>query len=135
MRRSGVRWRGGLGGIGLGVLALLPGLGCGPAALLLMTAAGGAAAISGEPQRMYNTQGQDFNEQRIGQIRSGIHTPEDVVNLLGHPQTKVFTRDDEEWAYRYHVPPSLLRSGMEKILTIRFQEGKVQEVRYSVSAL
>ncbi|MEK6717827.1 MAG: outer membrane protein assembly factor BamE [candidate division NC10 bacterium] len=78
---------------------------------------------------------QDFNEQRIGQIRSGIHTPEDVVNLLGHPQTKVFTRDDEEWAYRYHVPPSLLRSGMEKILTIRFREGKVQEVRYSVSAL
>jgi hypothetical protein len=100
-----------------------------------MTAAGGAAAISGEPQRMSNTQGQDFDEQRIPLIRSGVHTPEDIVNLLGHPQAKVFTNSDEEWAYRYHVPPSLLRSGMEKLLTIRFRNGTVHEVRYSISAL
>lgn len=132
---SGRRWRGGLGAIGLGALILLPGLGCGPAGLLLMTAAGGAAAISGEPQRIYNTQGQDFDEQRITRIQSGVHTQEDIVNLLGHPQTKVFSSSDEEWAYRYHVPPSLFRSGVEKVLTIRFRDGKVQEVRYSISAL
>ncbi len=57
------------------------------------------------------------------------------MNLFGLPQTKVFTPGGEEWAYRYQVPPSLLRSGVEKILTIRFKDGKVQEVRYSISAL
>jgi hypothetical protein len=119
----------------LGLLALLPGSGCGPAALLLMSAAGGAAAISGEPQRIYNTQGQDFDEQRISLIRTGVHTPGDVVDLMGHPQTKIFSDSFEEWAYRYHVPPSLVRSGVEKILTIRFRDGRVNEVRYSVSAL
>jgi len=54
---------------------------------------------------------------------------------LGLPQTKVFMETDEEWAYRYLVPPSLLRTGMEKVLTIRFRKGTVQEVRYSISAL
>lgn len=135
MRSSGMRWRHGPVGIGLALLILLPGLGCGPAALLLVTAAGGAAAVSGEPQRMVNTEGQDFDEQRIRLIQSGTHTQEDVVNLFGHPQTKVFTQNDEEWAYRYHVPPSLLRAGVDKVPTIRFRDGKVQEVRYSVSAL
>lgn len=135
MSPSGTRWRSGLGGIGLALLALVPGLGCGPAALLIMTAAGGAAAVSGEPQRLANTQGQDFDEQRVSRLRSGTHTREDVVNLLGQPQTKVFMERDEEWAYRYHVPPSLLRTGTEKVLTIRFRNGTVQEVRYSISAL
>ena len=124
-----------VGAIALALVSGLPSLGCGPAALLLVTAAGGAAAVSGEPQRMYNTQGQDFDEQRIRLIQSGTHTPQDVVSLLGHPQMKTFTQAGEEWAYRYHVPPSLLRSGIEKVLMIRFREGKVQEVRYSVSAL
>ncbi|MBI4571868.1 MAG: outer membrane protein assembly factor BamE [candidate division NC10 bacterium] len=135
MSPSGTRWRSGLGGIGLALLALVPGLGCGPAALLIMTAAGGAAAVSGEPQRLANTQGQDFDEQRVSRLRSGTHTREDVVNLLGQPQTKVFMERGEEWAYRYHVPPSLLRTGTEKVLTIRFRNGTVQEVRYSISAL
>lgn len=135
MRPSGMRWRHGLAGIGLTLVVLLSGLGCGPAALLLVTAAGGAAAVSGEPQRMASTEGQDFDEQRIRLIQAGIHTREDVVNLLGYPQTKVFTQNDEEWAYRYHVPPSLLRAGVEKVLTIRFRDGKVQDVRYSISAL
>lgn len=132
---SAMRWRRRLAGVGVMCLSLLPALGCGPAALLFVTAAGGAAAISGEPQRMYNTQGQDFDERRIPLLRSGEHTPADVINLLGHPQTKVFSDGQEEWSYRYHVPPSLLRAGMEKILTIRFRDGRVQEVRYSISAL
>jgi hypothetical protein len=102
---------------------------------LLVTAAGGAAAVSGEPQRMVNTEGQDFDEQRIPLIQSGSHTQEDVVSLFGYPQSKVFMQNDEEWAYRYHIPPSLMRSGVDKILTIRFRDGKVQEVRYSISAL
>jgi len=135
MSPSGTRWRSGLRGIGLALLALAPGLGCGPAGILILTLVGGAAAVSGEPQRMTSIQGQDFDEQRISQIRSGTHTREDVVNLLGLPQTKVFMETDEEWAYRYRVPPSLLRSGMEKVLTIRFRKGTVQEVRYSISAL
>jgi len=84
---------------------------------------------------MTSIQGQDFDEQRVTLLRSGAHTREDVVNLLGQPQTKVFMESDEEWAYRYHVPPSLLRTGMEKVLTIRFRNGTVQEVRYSISAL
>jgi hypothetical protein len=58
-----------------------------------------------------------------------------VVHLLGNPQKKTFTQEGEEWAYRYFVPPSMLRSGMEKILTIQFREGKVQGLRYSISAL
>ncbi|MFI5338859.1 MAG: hypothetical protein ACHQ7N_03360 [Candidatus Methylomirabilales bacterium] len=135
MRPSGMGWRHGLAGFGLALVILSPGLGCGPAALLLVTAAGGAAAVSGEPQRMASTEGLDFDEQRIPLIQSGTHTQEDVVNLFGYPQTKVFTQNDEEWAYRYHVPPSLLRAGIEKVLTIRFRDGKVQEVRYSISAL
>jgi outer membrane protein assembly factor BamE (lipoprotein component of BamABCDE complex) len=135
MSASGFRWRHGLGGMGLVLLILLPGLGCGPVGLLLVTLAGGAVAVSGEPQRLANTQGQDFDEARIKLIQSGTHTREDVVSLLGNPQTKVFTQNSEEWAYRYQVPPSLFRAGFEKVLTIRFQEGKVQEVRYSISAL
>jgi len=124
----------------LGTLALVlasgvAGLGCGAAAILLVSAAGGAAAVSGEPQRIYNTQGHDFDEKRIPLIQSGTHTPQDVVTLLGHPQMKTFTQAGEEWAYRYHVPPSLLRSGIEKVLMIRFQDGKVRDVRYTVSAL
>jgi len=134
---SGVRTRRRLllGGMALVLVSGLPGLGCAPAVLLLVSAAGGAAAVSGEPQRMYNTQGQDFDERRVNLIQSGTHTPEDVVILLGHPQTKTFTQAGEEWAYRYHVPPSLLRSGIEKVLMIRFRDGKVQELRYSISAL
>jgi outer membrane protein assembly factor BamE (lipoprotein component of BamABCDE complex) len=135
MRTSRQDWQNGLLAISLGVLVLLALPGCGPAALLIMSVAGGAAAVSGEPQRVYNTQGADFDEQRIAVLRSGGHTSDDVVNLLGNPQTKVFTNGSEEWAYRYYVPPSLFRSGMEKILTIRFQAGKVQEVRYTISAL
>ncbi len=134
MRCSGDRWVGGLVAAGLGILLLLPSFGCGPAALLVMTLAGGAAAVSGEPQRAYGTQGSDFDEQRVARVRSEGRTSEDVVSLLGNPQTKVFTDSGEEWAYRYYVPPSLFRSGVEKILTIRFQEGKVQDVRYSISA-
>jgi outer membrane protein assembly factor BamE (lipoprotein component of BamABCDE complex) len=135
MNSRGMQWRDRVVGVALGVLTLLPGLGCGPTGLLLITAAGGAAAISGEPQRLVSIEGQDFDEQKINLIRTGPHTTEDVVNLLGHPQIKVFTQTGEEWAYRYHVPPSLVRSGMEKVLTIRFREGKVQEVLYSISAL
>ena len=121
--------------IALGLLILLTVPGCGPAALLLITLGGGAVAVRGEPQRAINIQGQDFDEQRITDLRSKARTPDDVVNLMGNPQTKVFTNGGEEWAYRYYVPPSLFRSGTEKILTIRFQEGKVQDVRYSISAL
>ena len=135
MRQSGDSWLRTLGGIALAFLILLPGLGCGPVGLLLLSLAGGAAAVSGEPQRLANTQGQDFDESRIPQIQSGTHTREDVVNIMGNPQTKVTTQNGEEWAYRYLVPPSLLRSGFEKVLTIRFQEGKVLDVRYSISAL
>ena len=103
--------------------------------MLLISLGGGAVTVSGEPQRAINIQGQDFDEQRITDLRSKARTPDDVVHLLGNPQTKVFTNGGKEWAYRYYVPPSLFRSGMEKILTIRFQEGKVQDVRYSLSAL
>ena len=117
------------------LLALACCAGCGPAALLLMTVAGGAAAMSGEPQRLYSAQGADFDDSWIGRIRSGQDTPVDVVGLFGHPQNKVFTADGEEWAYRYYVPPSMFRAGIEKMLTIRFRQGKVEDVRYSVSAL
>jgi outer membrane protein assembly factor BamE (lipoprotein component of BamABCDE complex) len=124
-----------LAGFALVLSFLQASQGCGPAALMVMTVAGGAAAVSGEPQRIYGTQGQDFDEQRVDQIRSGTTTPTDVVHLLGNPQTKTFTQQGEEWAYRYFVPPTMLRSGMEKILTIQFREGKVQGLRYSNSAL
>lgn len=135
MRPPG-RWRTpGLVGIGLTLAILLATLGCGSVALVLLTAAGAAAAVSGEPQRIVNTEGQDFDEQRIRLIQSGTYRQADVVHLLGIPQTKIFTQDDEEWAYRYRVPPSLLRAGFEKVLTIRFREGKVQAVRYTISAL
>lgn len=124
-----------LGAMTLVLASGLSGVGCGAAAFLLVSAAGGVAAVSGEPQRIYNTQGYDFDEQRIPQIQSGTHTPQDIVNLLGNPQMKTFTQAGEEWAYRYHVPPSLLRAGIEKVLTIRFEDGKVRDVRYTLSAL
>ena len=132
MRPSAVGWRVGVAWLGLVLLVWLPGLGCAPAAVLL-TVAGGAAAVSGEPQRLNNTEGAD--EQRIPLIQSGTYTQQDVVNLFGNPQIKVFTQGNEERAYHYHVPPSLLRSGMDKLFTVRFRDGKVQDVRYSISAL
>jgi hypothetical protein len=116
-------------------LVVLGGAGCGAGAMLAVSLAGGAAAVSGEPQRVYGTQGQDFDEQRASLIRAGIHTPADVVNIMGHPQTKIFTNIGEEWSYRYYVPSTLLRTGLEKILTVRFRDGKVNDVRYTLSAL
>jgi hypothetical protein len=103
--------------------------------MIAMTLVGGAAAISGEPQRLSGTQGQDFDENRVPLIRSGVHTPADVVSIMGNPQTKVFTNAGEEWSYRHYVPSSTLRTGLEKILTVRFRDGKVDDVRYTVSAL
>lgn len=91
--------------------------------------------MSGEPQRLSDSQGQDFDEQQAALIRSGVHTQADVAGILGDPQSKVFTNVGEEWAYRYYAPPTMLRSGVEKILTIRFRNGKVDDVRYTVSAL
>jgi hypothetical protein len=122
-------------GIGFLALVLVSTAGCGPAALLVMTLAGGAAAVSGEPQRLSTTQGQDFDEQRITLIQSGVHTQSDVAGIMGNPQSKVFTNLGEEWSYRYFLPPTMLRSGLEKILTVRFRGGKVDDVRYTVSAL
>lgn len=121
--------------IGICALAFLCGAGCGAGALMAMTVVGGAAAVSGEPQRLYGTQGTDFDEQRVSLIQSGVHTPGDVVTILGNPQTKVFTSTGEEWSYRYYVPATTIRSGLEKILTVRFREGKVDDVRYTVTAL
>lgn len=103
--------------------------------MVAMTLAGGAAAVSGEPQRLSSTEGQDFDERRISLIQSGVHTPGDVVTILGNPQSKLFTTTGEEWSYRYYLPPTMLRSGLEKILTVRFREGKVDDVRYTMSAL
>lgn len=133
--RRGSRTVGTKAAAGLLLLALTCCAGCGPAAILLVSAAGGAAAASGEPQRLYGSQGADFDASRIAQIRSGQHTPDDVIGLFGHPQNKIFTPDGEEWAYRYYVPPSLFRAGIEKVLTVRFRQGKVEDVRYSLSAL
>jgi len=132
--------RHGSGGILLTAIAacafvILVGAGCGAVALVAMTVASGTAAVSGEPQRVYGTQGQDFDEQRVSLIRSGIHTPADVVNIMGNPQTKVCTNLGEEWSYRYFVPATMLRTGMEKILTVRFQESKVDDIRYTLTAL
>ena len=122
-------------GIGFLALVLVSTAGCGPGALLAMTLAGGAAAVSGEPQRLSATQGQDFDEQRVPWIQSGVHTQSDVVGIMGNPQSKVFTNLGEEWSYRYFAPPTMLRAGLEKILTVRFRDGKVDDVRYTVSAL
>jgi len=122
-------------GIGFLTLVLVSTAGCGPGALLAMTLAGGAAAVSGEPQRLSATQGQDFDEQRVPWIQSGVHTQSDVVGIMGNPQSKVFTNLGEEWSYRYFAPPTMLRAGLEKILTVRFRDGKVDDVRYTVSAL
>jgi hypothetical protein len=125
----------GIAALAVALALLLGSQGCGVGAVLLLSAAGGAVAMSGEPQRLSNTQGQDFDEQRVARVRSEAKTPEDVLQLLGHPQTKTFTDQGEEWSYRYYVPPSMLRSGSEKLLLLRFRDGKVQEVRYSISAL
>jgi outer membrane protein assembly factor BamE (lipoprotein component of BamABCDE complex) len=121
---------------GIGVLALVLASTAGCAGVMIaMTLAGGAAAVSGEPQRLSATQGQDFDEQRVPLIRSGVHTQADVVGIMGNPQSKVFTNLGEEWSYRYFTPPTMLRAGQEKILTVRFRDGKVDDVRYTVSAL
>ncbi|RPI08555.1 MAG: hypothetical protein EHM71_08120 [Zetaproteobacteria bacterium] len=122
-------------GVGVCVLAVLCGTGCGPGALVAMSLMGGAAAVSGEPQRLYGTQGQDFDEQRVSMIQSGVHTSADVARIFGDPQTKIFTNTGEEWSYRYYVPATSLRSGQEKILIVRFRGGKGDDVRYTVSAL
>ena len=91
-------------GIGFLTLVLVSTAGCGPGALLVMTLVGGAAAVSGEPQRLSTTQGQDFDEQRVPLIQSGVHTQSDVVSIMGNPQSKVFTNLGEEWSYRYLRP-------------------------------
>ena len=121
-------------GIAALALVLASTAGC-AGAMLALTLVGGAAAVSGEPQRLSTTQGQDFDEQRVPLIRSGVHTQADVVGIMGNPQSKVFTNLGEEWSYRYFLPPTMLRSGLEKILTVRFRDGKVDDVRYTVTAL
>ena len=135
MTRTNVRRATCVTGIGFLALVLASTAGCGPGALLVMTLAGGAAAVSGEPQRLSATQGTDFDEQRVPLLRSGVHTQSDVVGIMGNPQSKVFTNLGEEWSYRYFTPPTMLRSGSEKILTVRFRDGKVDDVRYTVTAL
>jgi len=72
-------------------MALFCGAGCGAAAMVAVSLAGGAATASGEPQRLYGTQGQDFDEGRVAPIRSGVHVPADIVNIMGYPQSKIFT--------------------------------------------
>jgi len=131
-----VAWRAPLAaGIAVLALVLTSTAGCGAGAMLALTLVGGAAAVSGEPQRLSATQGQDFDEQRVPLIRSGVHTQSDVVSIMGNPQSKAFTNLGEEWSYRYFTPPTMLRAGMEKILTVRFRDGKVDDVRYTVAAL
>lgn len=124
-----------LANIGVCLFVLCVGTGCAAGVLVALTLATGAVAVSGEPERLYGTQGRDFDEQRVSLIQSGVHTPADVANILGNPQTKVFTGTGEEWSYRYYVPATALRSGFEKILTVHFQEGKVDDLRYKISAL
>ncbi len=136
MHRGRIGRNGALAGVAACALLLgILGAGCAAGALVAMSLAGGAAAISGEPQRLYTTHGQDFDEQRASLIHSGVHTPADVVGIMGYPQAKTFTSAGEEWSYRYYAPPTMLRSGLEKILTVRFQDGKVSDVRYTMSAL
>lgn len=134
MTRVNARWAARTAGIAVLALVLASTAGC-AGAMLALTLVGGAAAVSGEPQRLSATQGQDFDEQRVPLIRSGVHTQSDVVTIMGNPQSKVFTNLGEEWSYRYFTPPTMLRAGLEKILTVRFRDGKVDDVRYTVSAL
>jgi outer membrane protein assembly factor BamE (lipoprotein component of BamABCDE complex) len=134
MTRGNAWWAARTAGIAVLALVLASTTGC-AGAMLALTLVGGAAAVSGEPQRLSATQGQDFDEQRVPLIRSGVHTQSDVVTIMGNPQSKVFTNLGEEWSYRYFTPPTMLRAGLEKILTVRFRDGKVDDVRYTVSAL
>jgi outer membrane protein assembly factor BamE (lipoprotein component of BamABCDE complex) len=134
MTRVITRWAARAAGIAVLALVLASTAGC-AGAMLVLTLVGGAAAVSGEPQRLSATQGQDFDEQRVPLIRSGVHTQSDVVGIMGNPQSKVFTNLGEEWSYRYFAPPTMLRAGQEKILTVRFRDGKVDDVRYTVTAL
>jgi hypothetical protein len=64
MRSSGMRWRHGPVGIGLALLILLPGLGCGPAALLLVTAAGGGRQGPDHPFSGWQSAGGPLLGQR-----------------------------------------------------------------------
>jgi outer membrane protein assembly factor BamE (lipoprotein component of BamABCDE complex) len=134
MTRVIARWAARTAGIAALALVLASTAGC-AGVMLALTLVGGAAAVSGEPQRLSGTQGQDFDEQRVRLIQSGVHTQSDVVGIMGNPQSKVFTNLGEEWSYRYFTPPTMLRTGLEKILTVRFRGGKVDDVRYTVSAL
>ena len=114
MTRVIARWAARAAGIAVLALVLASTAGC-AGAMLALTLAGGAAAVSGEPQRLSTTQGTDFDEQRVPLIRSGVHTQSDVVGIMGHPQSKVFTNLGEEWSYRYFAPPTMLRAGLEKV--------------------
>lgn len=135
MMPAGMWWGDSPVGIGLTLAIVTLALGIGPIALLLVTALGWAAAVSGEPRPMANSEGQSFGEQRIPLIQSGAHTQIDVVNVFGYPQTKTFTQNDEDWAYRSRLSPSRLRASLGKALTTDFRDGKVEEVHYSISAL
>lgn len=113
-------------------LSLLAGPGC---EVLALSAAGGAIALTGEPQRLIGTEGREFDANRIALIEIGKHTPLDVQSIMGLPQAKHFTAATEEWSYRYRVPASSLREGREQILTIIFEKGLVREMKFTVSAL
>lgn len=114
------------------VLSLLTGPGCG---VLALSAAGGAIALTGEPQRLIGTEGREFDANRIALIEIGKHTPLDVESIMGLPQAKHFTAATEEWSYRYRVPASSLREGREQVLTVIFEKGLVREMKFTVSAL
>jgi len=60
--------------------------------------------------------------------------PADIVNIMGHPQTKIFTRLGDVWSSRRYVPTAMFRSGLEKILSVRVRESKVDDLWYTLTA-
>ncbi|RMF90362.1 MAG: outer membrane protein assembly factor BamE [Nitrospinota bacterium] len=72
---------------------------------------------------------RSFDEDRIGEIRRGETTRQEILHFFGEPffKTRTFS-GQEEWSYRYVVAGRRERAEIN-LLLIRFADGVVQDYR------
>ena len=68
--------------------------------------------LTGCATTLTNIGGRDFDEAKIGMIKKGVTTKEQVISLLGEPFTKNLDENGKErWWYIYEVSESTARAG------------------------
>jgi hypothetical protein len=88
------------------------------------------------------TSGREFDVAKIGEIKKGITTSEELVSLLGKPLTKsVHSADEVTWNYSWKNGtatttqgpdgPVVTSQGDRKTLEVRIRNGVVENYSYN----